>query len=133
MEHGVGRSEVMNMAEPVHGKDSLENLNDALHDLYFEIPPNGFTPIDGKISIEFWDRDHVIDPVRTTRYRLTINRVVSCDNRGDLRVLPGLEAELNVIKFDPPKKRLGLIGVHPYELRCQVEELCVELLETASP
>ena len=115
------------MSVLARSEDTLGIFNHLLHDLYFEIPDRGFAEEGGKVTLNLCDRDHVSDRAYTNRYRLVIHNVKSCENIGDLAALPGFEAELNVIKFDPRKGEVRLVGVHPYELRCQVAELLVEL------
>ena len=111
------------MALRAINQEVLELFNNLLHDLYFEIPAEGFVAKSGVLAIDLFDKDFCIHRDFVARYHLCIHSVQRMETKGNLSILPGNEVELNEIQFGADKRQVSLVCVHPFQLICWVQEL----------
>jgi hypothetical protein len=120
------------MSITARNKEVLELFNHLLHDLYLEVPEGGFKVQDNELCLDLTDRDHCIHSGLVVVYRVCVERVTSIQTQGDVRDLPGNEAQLNEIKFNPKEKLVMFECVHPFKIICKVEQFRLRIDEIPS-
>jgi hypothetical protein len=90
-----------------HGKVMLDHIGDLLHDLYFDVPPDGFRAPNGQLRLRLSDQDSCFDEPTVAVFDLTIHNVVSVEVEGKPERGPG-EETFNRFEFDGKRSILTL-------------------------
>ena len=104
-------------------EEVLGFFNNLLHDLYFDVPEEGFELEDGTLCINLFDKEHCIHRDFVARYRLCIHEVVRVETLGDVHELPGDETQLNEMHFNANQRLLSIDCVYPLKINCYIREL----------
>lgn len=111
------------------GKVMLNHIGDLLHDLYFDVPPDGFRTPEGTLHLRLSDQDSCFDEPTVTVFDLTIHNVISVEVKGRPEHGPG-EDMFDQFEFDSKHRILRLkCCMAIKQIKCSVERLHVELEE----
>jgi hypothetical protein len=110
-----------------HGKVMLNHIGGPLHDLYFDVPPDGFRAPEGQLRLRLSDQDSCLDEPVVTVFDLTVCNVASVEVEGRPESGPG-EDMFNEFEFDRKRRILTLKCCMAIKrIKCSVERLHVEL------
>ncbi len=101
------------------------------HDLFFDVPEDGFQVIDGKFVLRLTDQEQYLNKARVSVFHLTVHDVLRMKVDGDPKSGPGHDM-LNEIKFDEKHSILSLkCCMAIRKIDCHVSKLHLELNELA--
>ena len=113
-----------------YSETALAHFTHLLHDLYFALPKESFVPQGGVISLQLFDKDHILRKEVVSEFQCTIHGVTNCEMQGNPKKCPD-PIFFNVFKYSRRKGTLVLKACSPVQIKFHVKYLHVELDQLA--